>query len=50
LRKSKISPDELPALVQRWFHNWAVLGWFCQSDGKPAPPRSKKRSLKRKRA
>jgi hypothetical protein len=28
--ESEISPQKLPALVQRWFHNWAALGWFCQ--------------------
>jgi hypothetical protein len=28
--ETKIPPQELPALVQRWFHNWAALGWFCQ--------------------
>src|ERR1700722_10257745 len=28
--ETKISQQELPALVQRWFHNWAALGWFCQ--------------------
>jgi hypothetical protein len=30
--ETKISPQELPALVQRWFHNWAALGWFCQPE------------------
>jgi len=32
--ETKISPQELPALVQRWFHNWAALGWFCQPETK----------------
>jgi hypothetical protein len=32
--ETKIPPPELPALVQRWFHNWAALGWFCQADQK----------------
>jgi hypothetical protein len=52
-RDSKISPEELPATVQRWFHNWAALGWFCQ----PAPVthkarinRARKIVSKRKRA
>jgi hypothetical protein len=30
--ETKISLQELPALVQRWFHNWAALGWFCQPE------------------
>lgn len=33
-RDTKIPPQELPALVQRWFHNWAALGWFCQPESK----------------
>jgi hypothetical protein len=33
-RETKIPPQELPALVQRWFHNWAALGWFCQPEPK----------------
>src|ERR1700733_14611267 len=33
-RKTKIPPQELPALVQRWFRNWAALGWFCQPESK----------------
>jgi hypothetical protein len=43
-RDSKISPQELPALVQRWFHNWAALGWFCQPEPKAeTSPRSANR-------
>jgi len=39
--ETKIPPQELPALVQRWFHNWAALGWFCQPDQKTeTSPRS----------
>jgi hypothetical protein len=41
-RNSKIPPQELPALVQRWFHNWAALGWFCQPEQKAAVAPSKK--------
>jgi hypothetical protein len=48
-RNSKISGEELPALVQQWFHNWAALGWFCQPEGKAATPRAKRNSF-RKRA
>jgi hypothetical protein len=32
--ETKIPPQELPALVQRWFHNWAALGWFCQPESR----------------
>ena len=32
--ETKNPPQELPALVQRWFHNWAALGWFCQPESK----------------
>ena len=39
--ETKIPPEDLPALVQRWFHNWAALGWFCQPDQKTeTSPRS----------
>ncbi len=31
-RGSKISLEDRPATVQRWFHNWAALGWFCRSE------------------
>ena len=47
-RGSKIPPEELPGTVQRWFHNWAALGWFCKAEEKT--PRSRKRPTKRKRA
>ncbi|HEY8713826.1 MAG TPA: DNA-binding domain-containing protein [Candidatus Acidoferrum sp.] len=43
-RDSKISPEELPATVQRWFHSWAVLGWFCQP-----PPVTQKARIRRAR-
>jgi hypothetical protein len=33
-RGSKIPAEELPGLVQHWFHNWAALGWFCQPEEK----------------
>ncbi|MDP9339313.1 MAG: DNA-binding domain-containing protein [Acidobacteriota bacterium] len=49
-RKSKIPAEELPGLVQHWFHNWAALGWFCNPPEKSARPISKKRSSKRKSA
>jgi hypothetical protein len=47
-RGSKISPEELPGTVQRWFHNWAALGWFCKAEEKTS--RSRKRPAKKKRA
>ena len=47
-RGSKIPPEELPGTVQRWFHNWAALGWFCKAEEKS--PRSRNRAAKRKRA
>ena len=47
-RGSKIPPQELPGTIQRWFHNWAALGWFCKAEKKT--PRSKNRLAKRKRA
>jgi hypothetical protein len=30
LRRTKIPPDERAASVQKWFQNWARLGWFCK--------------------
>jgi hypothetical protein len=47
-RSSKIPAEELPGTIQRWFHNWAALGWFCKAEEKT--PRSGKRTIKRKRA
>jgi hypothetical protein len=38
--ETKIPPQELPALVQRWFHNWATLGWFCQPEPESKPETS----------
>jgi hypothetical protein len=52
-RDSKISPAELPATVQRWFHNWAALGWFCQqapATQKARINRARQAVSKRKRA
>jgi hypothetical protein len=48
-RKSKIPRQELPALIQRWFHNWAALGWFCQAEQKTNIRQAKERA-KRKTA
>jgi hypothetical protein len=28
-RKSRVPAEERAGLVQRWFQNWATLGWFC---------------------
>jgi hypothetical protein len=35
LRKSVIPADDRPETVQRWFHTWAALGWFCRTDQRP---------------
>ena len=35
-RKSKVAPEERPALVQAWFQTWSTLGWFCQPEKKRA--------------
>ena len=29
---SRIPPQRRPGLVQRWFGNWAELGWICAPD------------------
>jgi hypothetical protein len=44
-RASKIAREERPATVERWFHNWAALGWFCQAQQQAAPPRSNRKSI-----
>ena len=31
-RKSAIPHADRAASVQRWFHNWAALGWFCSQQ------------------
>ena len=28
-RKSRVPAEDRAGLVQRWFQNWATLGWFC---------------------
>jgi hypothetical protein len=28
-RKSRVPTEDRAGLVQRWFQNWAILGWFC---------------------
>jgi len=30
LRRSSIAPADRPAMVERCFHAWAALGWFCR--------------------
>jgi hypothetical protein len=47
--ETKIPPQELPALVQRWFHNWAALGWFCQPESKTETPTRSTNRIKEKR-
>jgi len=46
--ETKISPQTLPALVQRWFHNWAALGWFCQPEPKTETPARSRNRIKGK--
>jgi hypothetical protein len=40
-RESEIPEADRPATVQQWFHNWAVLGWFCRMEQNSAPARAK---------
>jgi hypothetical protein len=30
LRRSTIELADRPSVVERWFHAWAALGWFCR--------------------
>jgi hypothetical protein len=47
--ETKIPPQELPALVQRWFHSWAAFGWFCQPQPKTETPTRSTYRIKGKR-
>jgi hypothetical protein len=48
---SKIPGEELPGLVQHWFHNWATLGWFCRVGEEKSGVRTRaKQKSSRKRA
>ena len=31
-RGTQIPPAECPIQVERWFHAWAALGWFCRPE------------------
>jgi hypothetical protein len=46
---TKIPPQELPAVVQRWFHNCAALGWFCQPEPKTETSTLSTNRIKEKR-
>src|SRR5713101_3626760 len=35
LRRSSIDAADRPAMVERWFHAWATLGWFCPTNNGP---------------
>ena len=35
LRRSSIDAQDRPAMVERWFHAWATLGWFCRPNNGP---------------
>ena len=39
MRRTRIPPAERPIQVGRWFHAWAVLGWFCRLE-KPVASKS----------
>jgi hypothetical protein len=30
LRRSAIELADRPSIIERWFHGWAALGWFCR--------------------
>jgi hypothetical protein len=30
-RRSRVPAEEQAGLVQKWFQNWSMLGWFCAS-------------------
>jgi hypothetical protein len=36
LRKTLIQPAERAVQVERWFHSWAALGWFCRHENPTA--------------
>ncbi len=35
LRRSSIPPAKRLADIERWFHTWAALGWFCRPSKNP---------------
>jgi hypothetical protein len=35
LRKSPLAPEERAAQVEKWFHTWSALGWFCRLEKNP---------------
>jgi len=39
-RHSRIPAGERAELVQKWFQNWATLGWFCREKGPVVPEAS----------
>jgi hypothetical protein len=32
LRSSPIAAADRAAQVEKWFHTWSALGWFCRLD------------------
>lgn len=42
LRKSSILIEDRAARVEKWFHTWSALGWFCQLE---KIPQNKKAAL-----
>src|SRR3984957_12569213 len=47
--ETKVPPQELPALVKRWFHNRAPPGWFCQPQPQAETSARSKNRTKGKR-
>lgn len=39
-RQSRIPAGERAESVQKWFQNWATLGWFCRGKGPVGPEAS----------
>jgi hypothetical protein len=35
LRSSPIAAAERAAHVEKWFHTWSALGWFCRLEKSP---------------
>ena len=47
LRGSAIPPADRAARVEKWFHTWSGLGWFCQPEKYAAGSDTQTKSFKR---
>ena len=47
LRGSAIPPADRAARVEKWFHTWSGLGWFCQPERYAAGSDTQTKSFKR---